>query len=558
MDSREPSLLDIYRNAALGNPSNTSLKFWGEIPSSFSQIGKILEKQYAPLNFQDYEENLEKLRQIATQNHRKYGTLTSSVKESLEKINNGIIEVSHQPLFLGGPVFIFNKVALTEWLGKLSNLGTLFFIGDHDSIQNELTVARFPQSNSSSGLTLNDSTITLPALTPIHQVSIPSESWFQENRVKIQENLRLLFKYANIKLEYRQLLFERFNSWFNLIYSKAISSNNFSNWIQRIWSQLFNVISDKQLFLLPSSNLEYRKLVISGFEFLLTEQNRITYIQILNDIYNYLMDKNISPGLPYRSHDYVPFFMECSRCINKTRIELRIREPGTLVGKCTNCNEEYDYTYNSVNPDLSDIATIITPRSDSRAVVNCITFPIFVHIGGGGETKYYSAVIPAMRRLKLPTPVLIRSNRIFYNTPWGVTAANDNQTPILKKEVYDIFEIFNNSSESQEIVTSLKNMHNYLRGIFSSEEQILNAQIEELKANSKNIELRRSIRTREIMLSLNFGRFAPQKSNQEVSWNWLDLALLTGINNIVDIFQRQLKEGAYLGHTWYINPGKFN
>ena len=270
------------------------------------------------------------------------------------------------------------------------------------------------------------------------------------------------------------------------------------------------------------------------------------------------MEKNIPSGLPYRSYDYVPFFMECSRCINKTRIELRIPESGTLMGKCTNCNEEYNFTYNSVNPDLSDIATIITPRSDSRAVVNTIIFPIFVHIGGSGETMYYSAVIPAMQRLNLLAPILIRSNRIFYNTPWGNNAANENQNPILKKEVYDIFKLYNNSSEPQEIAACLKNMNIYLKTIYSSEEQLLKAQIEELEENTKNNELRRSVRTREIMLSLNFGRFAPQKSNQEVSWNWLDLGLLTGLNNIVEIFQRQLKEGAYPGHTWYVNPGKFS
>ena len=62
----------------------------------------------------------------------------------------------------------------------------------------------------------------------------------------------------------------------------------------------------------------------------------------------------------------------------------------------------------------------------------------------------------------------------------------------------------------------------------------------------------------ELMLSHNFGRFSPGKDVQEVSWNWLDLAVLTGIHSICDIFQRQLKEEAFPGYTWYITAGKFS
>ena len=59
------------------------------------------------------------------------------------------------------------------------------------------------------------------------------------------------------------------------------------------------------------------------------------------------------------------------------------------------------------------------------------------------------------------------------------------------------------------------------------------------------------------MLSHNFGRYAPNKKASEVSWNWLDLAVLTGVHRISNIFQRQLKESAFPGYTWYITPGKF-
>jgi hypothetical protein len=59
------------------------------------------------------------------------------------------------------------------------------------------------------------------------------------------------------------------------------------------------------------------------------------------------------------------------------------------------------------------------------------------------------------------------------------------------------------------------------------------------------------------MLSHNYGRFTKGKKIQEVSWNWLDLVVLTGIQNLSNTFQRQINEKSYPGYTWYINTGNF-
>jgi hypothetical protein len=39
-------------------------------------------------------------------------------------------------------------------------------------------------------------------------------------------------------------------------------------------------------------------------------------------------------------------------------------------------------------------------------------------------------------------------------------------------------------------------------------------------------------------LSYAFGQFAPEKYGQEVSWAWIDLALSSGVNEIMEIYKR--------------------
>jgi hypothetical protein len=557
LNEKSSSLLEIYHTAAIGHPDELSKDLWGEIPTSFRALKKLTETHRRTFDFTSFSENIEVLRHIATNRHRRMGTLTIQVREALNRLDHGFLDVGHQPLFLGGPLFLINKISLAEWLGNLLKMGTFFFIGDHDSIQNELTIARFPQANSPTGLVISPPSWGVPEGTPMHQVPPPKEEWFQEIKPKIQENLRSLMKVAKIRLEYRQLLLERFYSWFDLIYDKATVSEDFSTWTQSIWSQLFNIRNDLDVFISPTSEHRYRQLILPAFEFLLTENKRYRYIETLNSIYDILVSRNIQPGLPYREKDYVPFFLECLKCKNKTRVELKVITPGTLSGKCSICTEEFTFSYNANHPDLSEIATDITPRSDSRAVVNNYTFPLLVHIGGGGETQYYSAVIPAMKRLKISPPILIRSNRVYYNTPWAEKSARDKNNPILTNEVYSIFDEFNNSTETESVQVALEKMRILLKSNHEKEITRLYKQQAELKDHPQNHNLRKEIKRTEIMLSHNFGRFTTGKEAQEVSWNWLDLSVLTGIHGICDIFQRQLKEEAFPGYTWYITAGKF-
>ncbi len=557
LSSKINSLLELYRLAATGNPNEYTQEFWGDIPTTYLELKKKVATRQESLNLGRFQENLEELRRIAVDHHRAMGTLTLSVKESLDNLDSGLLDVGHQPLIFGGSSFLMNKVSLADWIGKFVGLSVLFYIGDHDSIQNELTVTRFPQANSPSGLLITPPSWSVPDNTPMHSVPIPNEKWLIESGEKIHENLRLLMKYAKILPHNRTLLFERFESWFDLISDSAISTHDFSSWNQKIWSILFNLRNKLQIFLTPSSNVRYRKLIRPAFEYLLSEENRKSYIDTLNSSNEKITKLNLTPGLPFRDDNYVPFFLECLKCNTHTRVKLRIIEPGTLEGQCTSCKDAYSFSYNPKNPDLSEIESNITPRSDSRAMVNNITFPVLIHVGGGGETQYYSAVIPAMRRLNVEPPILIRSNRFYYSTPWGEKTASHSVQPLPVNRIFEIFKGFNEGNTIEDKHSALESMRLLLQKNFFENEKSLKRSHENLRTNQGDKKLRREIRNLELMLSHNYGRFTQGKDVQEVSWNWLDLTLLTGIRNLSNVYQRQISENSYPGFTWYLNTGKF-
>ena len=113
--------------AAIGSPDEFSKKLWGDIPSSFGIMKKLIIQKRKSIDFTHYTDNMEIFRKIVTKRHRRLGTLTFQVKEAINRINNGFLDVGHQPLLFGGPLFLINKVSLTEWLGNFLDMGAFFF-----------------------------------------------------------------------------------------------------------------------------------------------------------------------------------------------------------------------------------------------------------------------------------------------------------------------------------------------------------------------------------------------------------------------------------------------
>ncbi|MFX1251520.1 MAG: bacillithiol biosynthesis BshC [Promethearchaeota archaeon] len=508
------------------------------------------------------QSSLEALHKILLKNHRKVGFLTPEVKDCLEDLvsGKGIVEVGHQTIFLGGPLFLPNKVFFTSKLAEWSNLLPLFYVADYDGIQNELTITRFPRITSSQGLALKLHLQDFENVSaPIRLVPRPELSWILDMIDKIREDYHELFKASKIKSHFRPLLTNSLENILDIFWLSARKAQTFGEWSHQLWADLF-IRNRLPILILPASDPDFRKLSIEGIEYLL--QHRETYIEVENMIYNQLYNLGYSPRVPYRQENYVPFFLECPDCKSKSRTEMLAREEGSeliIEGQCPDCKTNYSFSVSKTHPDLSDLALFLSPRIDSRSCFLSALFPIQSHVGGPGETEYYSQVIPAMRNIGLTAPVFIKYTRLFYNSPWSEKFGKELPLDCVlqKEELFPLIGQYSKAQSQEEILNITEKMGNRIYCCLGNLLERRKALQEKIK-NQRSRKDAQLLQNLELYLSMTYGFFAEEKTTQESSWSWADLCVLTGVYDIGGFIQRQMKPDLPPGQTIYVSPGKFN
>jgi len=323
-----------------------------------------------------------------------------------------------------------------------------------------------------------------------------------------------------------------------------------------------------------------RSLFQAGYELLLAEPNRTKFIEAANRAVGLVEASGYRAGIGLRDDEYVPFFLECPTLgCHKTRVELRYRgEPGStsahIVGKCPKCGENHEFSFNARKPDLSDIVETLSPRVDSRQIIVDSTIPVLAHVGGPGETSYYSEVIPAARALNIPFPAFLRYTRLFYNTPWNEGYAKglaEKGYPTLMDET--LFSALSGWVEARNAgdAAGLRGAHIEIQGAIEvvderlvGELEALKAEIDSIKRRLRDPEKRQALigemrgkqalaQEIETYLSSALGRFSPERLGQEVSWAWLDVAAVAGLEDLMGVFLRQYNDNTPNSAVFFAN-----
>jgi hypothetical protein len=358
------------------------------------------------------------------------------------------------------------------------------------------------------------------------------------------------------------------------------STENVSNWSTKTIGTIVNLEADLGVPILSFSMSGVRPLFQAGYEFLLTDANRKRFIETSNRAAELVDTSGYRAGIGLRREDYVPFFLECvvSDCY-RTRIELRysrkLESPGASIqGKCPKCGEVYEFSFVAENPDLSDIVKDLSPRVDSRQIIIDSVIPVLAHIGGPGETNYYSEVIPAARGLDVPFPIFARYTRLFYNTPW-----NENYSKTLREKGYStlheetLYKALRGWVEARNTGDAgrLRESHNEIRRVITRVDESL---MEELRRHKKevvsikeklkisgdratliSVMREKQMRAQEIELYLSsaLGRFSPERFGQEVSWAWFDIAAVAGVRDLMGVFLRQYNDNTPNSSMFFAN-----
>jgi hypothetical protein len=544
-------------------------QLWGNIPCNINeasiQLSKIREK------YDRSSSNIELLQKSMKNNLRKLGLLTEDVSSKIDRLSNGVIEVGQQPNYFGGPSSIFNKICYADYLAKYSSAIPLFYVADYDDARAELLNSRIP-GFSPLGINLSISVPSEFNHSPIYKIKNPSEEWLSINLYKIEENYKNLLKNT---LQYEKCM-QNLRQIFTIIRMAYFSTENVSEFSTKIIGSITNFFSECGIPFLMFSFPESRPIFQDGYEFLLVEKNRRKYIEVSNQTVEKIINSGYKPQIGARKDDYVPFYLECPAC-GIARVELKRvllnSETGVLEGSCPRCDTKHSYSFNLNKPDLSELIAHLTPRVDSRQIITDSVIPVIAHIVGPNETSYFAEIIPAADVMQIPFPIVMRYSRLFYNTPWIENIQKELQKNelinepnavyvVLKKwiKIKNVLDAQSSSLIHKEMQLALVERNKEIEKQISLIDNNINELKEKIKFESDKNAIIKTIndykkQKQQLLLyhSWAFGAYTLNKFGQEVNWNWIDLAVVTGVDDLLGVYNRFYNELTPNASTFFIN-----
>lgn len=528
----------LYDLGVLGQDEGVATEYWGSIPSRIGELPEMIDSHV--IN----SEGLETLKEVLIDYHKRLGIYSPKMEENLSLLSNGSILAGQQPVILGGPGFIGNKLGILAATSKIlkeegMELAPVFMVGDYDGLQKELGRTYFPNPISGQATILDaEHAINLPEDTVIHTVPIPNEDWLIETLGLINSSFNGFKKQVKDGTK-RKVLEERWDhlqTFFRLLH---FNSEKFNDFFSRIWGTIANKINDYGIIFLPTSLPKIRELYIPPlFKFI---EGQEKYIKTFNDTHDRLEKIGFSPTLPKRNHHYLPIYFECPCTDFRVSLKLFLRDIPMAEGECKNCGHTVEIPLDEPTA-MHEYSNRIGLRVDSSQVAFQDLLNIKVRISGPGEIAYYSVVAPAIRSIGFNTPIFFKYKRAFYNSPWieklGKLLVQRNQPALHNDELFQILKdqlTAARGEDKQLWHESEVKMKNFIESQFSSL----------LKFQSK-LDVQK-------YLSWMFGRFTPEKFGQEVSWIWIDMALQTGLSDYIPTYERMYNKFSKPGFFHFIN-----
>ncbi len=519
------------------NRSDLQEFFWGFVPKT---IGDALRTSYSKELPSTNENIIEDLGKVLRKYHLKLGILTEKVDENISKLRKGVIITGQQPAPCGGKGFIGNKISTACKLAKISEetsktLVPVFYVADYDGIQPEITHTHFPNPSSSKNVVIS---ITAEELVgrAASTLQLPGTGWL---KIVIEELSNLYTEFfAETSLQVRRLLNTRLECLLALLSTTYLSSSTLTEWFVKIWGTIVNIHNDFGVVFLPMSNPEVRDIVIQGRGYEQLLKKRKTFIKQFNLASEKLRQYGIKTAVGDRPKDYVPFFLECDHDAYRVNLSL---EQGSISGECSICETRYEIPFDANNPNFDSIRQKISPRVDSSHILVQFLLPIKIRVSGPGEISYFAQVFPAATAIGIKMPILLKYTRMFYNTPWLETLGkklSDRNLPSLHSK--DFFKTLSGwvkakrKKKPELLLHETEKLTNLINSVHSKLHAVQDKDIERY-------------------LSWQFGVFGTGTFGQEVSWNWIDLAVNTGIEDYLQTYMRYYENETPISGYYFLN-----
>lgn len=540
-----------------------------EIPRNFFDACKLASKKNQKIvKTSEWALNKEKLGKILGQTTKKFGVLTPQAKKNLELFynSNNIVEVAHQPKFLGGERFILNKLACGGELASQMEEGIpLFYIANYDQVHNELTKTHFPLINSPTGFSVSIETEIERCFAEkcIDCLPLPSISYVKQLLKEIEEKYLFSINATHYSQDKKNLLHDRVKHSILLLKRAYLRSDNYTDWFVNIVGELANIIYDYGYLFIVGSDPKLKQLLQPHYETLLDQ--REVYIQNYNQQYEKMRAFGINPPLRKLPSNFVPFYYECScDTCHQQRVHLFTSQEDNkhqLTGICESCKEKIHLEFDSLKSDLTDIYCQLTPRVDTRQYLISKSLQPTVHIAGTGETKYYMQSLPVLKRFdpNIVLPVIYFYNKTTINT--FITRDLEQQliSPQIPDFITNLKALMKPLGEFNKLVKNSEGKTQTTEFYSEKSTKILLKQNEAFNNLSKYLQTyqqqsHQQLHKEEYLKNLvdvylaNMkGTISRERSGQESVFHWLDAAIKNGLNNI-------LQDYRHIYHPW-IQPG---
>ncbi len=565
--------------------NQVALKFWGPIPRNIKDaitFSEPLIKRYREKDQPIFtQERLAKMRKSIKTLHQKHQLLTPKVRENLKLIEerNAVVEAGHQPVVLGGPGFIINKLATISKFATLQNSIPIMFVGDHDHEQKELTVIHLP-SPGPRGITFSLPVSREYQQSPMHVIPLPTQVWKKQAIAKIASTYHELV--SGVTREQKNEYDEQIQRVIQILEHTYTHAGTLSEWTLQIWMRIVNVSRDCGVLFQTFSNPTIRQLMLPAFEYLLSSPNRLRLIQALNQNAEQLQQLGYQPGIGPRSDDFIPFHLECpTKGCNRTRLDPTLSELAShskirISAQCPKCRITHSLEVKADSPELDEWAKYLSPRVDTRAFLVQSYTPVIMHVGGAGETDYHAQVSPALEALNSVVPIFFRYTRLYYSNPWILKQAQN-----LLDEGFAPLKM----SELQCYALAIKTAYNeenlgLIRSLFAASGEYIQETANQLIEAESDLERKRReiiiqqretfeptlkqeyqsqvgilTRHRQLLqkyLSQMYGRYSPERFGQEVSFAWIDAALSFGPQRLFSRLETHYQELTPAAATFFL------
>jgi uncharacterized protein YllA (UPF0747 family) len=496
---------------------------WGEIPRTLQDLHSLVS------NTKNTHPSLDHLIQVLREYHQKFGIYSEKVEENLLKLHNGTILAGQQPIVLGGPGFIANKIAFTRFLvdllqEKKIDLAPVFMIGDYDGWQKELYRSYLPNPISGNAVIVDIGTeLDLNENYNVAKVELPGTTWLDKQVEIIKENFNAFKK--QLSADQKKIMDERYNHIITLLKTTYHRSDSFVDFFVILWGTIANIIDNQGIIFIPTTLKEIVPLYRNEYLNFLDKAH--LYSQNFKSETKLLIENGYKPSLNPREENYSPFFITCNNCGIRVDPNIKINQTKRVAhGHCVNCKQTFDHNV-SIDSDLEKIQYQIGPRVDTSQLILQNLLNIKIRVSGPGEIAYYAQVAPALRKSGFELPIFLKYKRLFYNTVWneslGKELKEEGMPSLHQHELFAKLKAKMKAKKKEDVDLHIEaeiGMYNFIMNTYNNLLQHKSSQVEKY-------------------LSWQFGRFTPEKFGQEVSWLWIDMALQTGINDYLQSYYRQ-------------------